>query len=333
MPATPELTIRSVEFRRERESSWRELEQLIELVESHGVSSLNSDELERFPLLYRSALSSLSVARAIALDRALVAYLDNLAVRAFLAMYGQPLDPLRAASHFIRAGFPQAVRTLWRHVAIALFVFLMGLASGFLLLRSNEPYWFAMLVPSDLAGPRTPASTAADLHHVMVAPVAYNLVDAIGNALFAHNTYVALLVFGLGFLGGIPTILLTLHQGLILGAFLELHVRHGLGLEFTGWVSIHGVTEIIAFLLFAAAGLRLGEILIFSKDLSRVDAFAINGPVVAKVATGAGAMLLVAAVIEGYFRQAIQNTDWRLAIASATLVLWVGYLSLCGRRE
>jgi len=51
------------------------------------------------------------------------------------------------------------------------------------------------------------------------------------------------------------------------------------------------------------------------------------------VATGAGAMLLVAAVIEGYFRQAIQNTDWRLAIASATLVLWVGYLSLCGRRE
>lgn len=79
------LTLKSAQFRREREQSCRELESLLEQARRRGVTTLAPNDLERLPLLYRSALSSLSVARAIALDRHLLLCLEDLCPRAYLA--------------------------------------------------------------------------------------------------------------------------------------------------------------------------------------------------------------------------------------------------------
>ena len=323
--------MKSLRFRREREASWLELEALVDRVAERGAGSLSGYELERFPLLHRSVLSSLSVARAIALDRALVDYLDNLALRSFLAFYAPPLDLWATLRNFLVRGFPRAVRALRPHLAVAFVALLIGAISGFVLVNGHEG-WFTDLVPADLAGGRGPASTAAELMaDEIAAPVPPNPFDAIANVLFSHNTLVALLTFGLGMLAGIPAILLTVYQGSILGAFVALHYHRGLAIPFAGWLGIHGVTEMLAFLLFAAAGLRLGEILVFPRELSRTDAFAVHGPAAAKVAAGAVAMLAVAAVLEGYFRQAVQSTDARLTIAALSLVGWTAYFALGGR--
>ena len=88
-----ELVLKSSEFRKGRQDSWRELEGLVGRVERRGVRSLSLDELQRLPILYRAALSSLSVARTIALDRNLLLYLESLALRAFLAVYGPRASP------------------------------------------------------------------------------------------------------------------------------------------------------------------------------------------------------------------------------------------------
>ena len=64
------LALKSHEFRKEREAGWTELDQLVAIARERGIDSLSTADLRRLPLLYRAALSSLSVARAIALDRA-----------------------------------------------------------------------------------------------------------------------------------------------------------------------------------------------------------------------------------------------------------------------
>jgi uncharacterized membrane protein SpoIIM required for sporulation len=330
--AHPVVTMKSVRFRREREESWRDLELLVERVRKDGVGSLSPDELLAFPLLYRTTLSSLSVARAIALDRALIDYLDNLALRAFLAFYTPPLDLVATVRHFLVRGFPAAVRALRGHVAVALMALAIGLVTGYVLVDGNEA-WFSALVPADLAGGRGPASTAADLlANEIFAPVPSEVIHAIANVLFSHNTLIALLTFGLGLLAGVPTILLTSYQGLILGAFFALHAHRGLTVQFAGWVAIHGVTELLALVLFAAAGLRLGEALVFPTETSRADAFAIYGRQAAKVAAGGVGMLAVAAVLEGYFRAAVADTGARLAVALVSLLAWTAYFALSGRR-
>lgn len=327
------VTLKSREFRQERESGWRELEELIGIARTMGIRALSNDDLRRLPLLYRAALSSLSVARAIALDRALVAYLDNLALRAFLVIYARQLPVVDSIREFLARSLPRAVRGMRVHVALALGMLALGIVSGFALVNHDEG-WFSVMVPAGMAQGRGPASTRAELLRVLsTQSQSGSALLTLANYLFSNNTLVSLLLFGLGFMAGIPTLLLTLGNGLMLGAFLALHYHRGLLGEFTGWVSIHGVSELGALTLFAAAGLKLGELVLFPGEHTRTDALSLYGPRAGEVAVGGVVMLLVAAVLEGVFRQVIASTDARLAIGAASLLLWTLYYVRAGRER
>jgi uncharacterized membrane protein SpoIIM required for sporulation len=327
------LVLKSREFRREREGSWHDLEQMVSRIDRWGVQELSTEERERLPMLYRSALSSLSVARSIALDRALVDYLDNLALRSFLAVYAQPLAVWRGILDYVTRSLPKAVRAVAPQVAIALFALTLGIISGFVLVNADEG-WFSVFVPAGLAGGRGPASTKKELLEVLSTHSANGTaLLAFANYLFSNNTLVSLLIFGLGFMGGVPTLLLTVGNGLVLGALLALHRHRGLLGEFAGWVSVHGVTEMAAIVLFAAAGLRLGELVLFPGRRKRADALAEFGPTIGEVAVGGVLMLVVAAFLEGVVRQTVLDTNLRLTIATVSLLFWVLYFGVVGRRR
>ena len=325
----PVIALKSSEFRRTREQGWQELERLIDAAERQGVRALAPQELHRLPQLYRSALSSLSVARAIALDRHLLLYLENLALRAFLTIYSPRTGLGVAGRQFLRA-FPAAVLQARWHVLIAFVAFVVGIIAGFALTVGDEG-WFATLVPSALAGGRGAASSrAALLAGEIFAPwpgaaVSFGIV---ANFLFNHNTVVGILTFSLGLAAGVPTVLLLAYQGLILGAFLALHYDRGLTVDFVGWISIHGVTEITAILLCGAAGLVVAEKILFPDRYSRVDSLAMHGRLAAEIAVGAVLMFFVAAILEGGLRQLVASTPWRFVIAAATAVGWLSYLYL-----
>ena len=160
------LVLKSREFRKERETGWTELEALVVKTREKGVRSLSTEDLRRFPLLYRAALSALSVARSIALDRALLAYLDDLCLRAFLAIYARPLAIGEATREFFARSLPRAVRSIAVHVCVALAALLLGILSGFLLVHADEG-WYPVIVPAGLAGDRGPASTREELSKVL----------------------------------------------------------------------------------------------------------------------------------------------------------------------
>src|SRR5215469_12132830 len=143
------LALKSREFRKGREDGWRELEGLVERVERRGVYALSLDELEQLPILYRAALSSLSVARTIALDRNLLIYLENLALRAYLAVYGPRVDFIEGCADFLRSGLPRALRSARWHLLLASIAMLVGAIAGFMLVMSDES-WFGSLVPGGL---------------------------------------------------------------------------------------------------------------------------------------------------------------------------------------
>ena len=330
----PAVTLKSAEFRRTREQSWVDLERLIGITARKGVRALTPDELRRMPQLYRSALSSLSVARAIALDRNLLLYLESLSLRAYLAIYSPRVTLAEAGRQFLYA-FPAAVMSARRHVLIAFLSLAVGTIAGFWLTISDES-WFTTFVPTWLSGGRGVASTHASLlNGEIFAPWPGFAVSlgVISNYLFSHNTMIGILAFGLGLFAGVPTVLLLAYQGLMIGAFIALHYDRGLTVDFLGWLSIHGVTEISALLLFGAAGLVLAEKMLFPDRYSRVDSLALHGRRAAEIAVGAVMMLFVAAILEGEFRQLVASTPWRFVIAAASAVGWLAYLVLLRPRE
>jgi len=333
-PRTP-IVLRSAEFRRGREESWRELDDLVRRVERRGIRSVSAEELQKMPLLYRSALSSLSVARSIALDRNLLRYLEALCLRAYIVVYGPRTSITAGLGDFFRRGFPAAVRKAGWPILISFLALAIGVAVGFVLVLHNEE-WFNAFVPDSLSDGRGPSVTADQLRREELFqpwPGFRQTFIVFANSLFRHNSLVALLCFGLGFMAGVPTVLLMVYQGLIVGAFAAIHFRRGLLVEFIGWISIHGVTEIGAFVLCGAAGLVVAEKILFPGRYSRLENLAIHGREAALIVGGAVAMLFVAGFIEGGFRQLIDFTAGRYAFAAATAVLWLFYFLWGGRKD
>jgi uncharacterized membrane protein SpoIIM required for sporulation len=323
----PTITLKSSAFRKEREHGWRELERLLEQARRRGVTALAPADLERLPLLYRAALSSLSVARAIALDRHLLLYLEDLALRAYLVVYGPRAGLLEGCGDFLRRGFPAAVRAVRWHIVIALLALIGGTAAGFLLTAGDEA-WFSVFVPVGLAGERGPSSTRADLLNGEIFAPWPGFIDSflvLANFLFQHNTMVGILSFSLGIAAGVPTLLLTLYQGLMFGAFVALHYNRALTWDFFGWVTIHGVTEFGAVILCSAGGLLIAEKALFPGRFSRLESLARCSGTAARVAVGAMLMFFVAALLEGGFRQLVQSTPLRLGIGLGVGALWLVY--------
>ena len=323
----PKISLRSAEFRKSRETAWRTLDDLISRVESRGITQLSADELQQLPLLYRATASSLSVARSIALDRNLILYLENLVLRAFFVVYGPRVGILEALRQFLRRDFPKAVRSAIWHIALATIAVAAGVVVGIVLVASNEA-WFNAFVPEALAGGRGPASTTAQLRDDEIFAPWPGFIQSFvvfANALFRNNATVGIMIFGLGIAGGVPTLLLLGYQGLMLGAFLALHYKRGLLLDFIGWISIHGVTELGSLILCGAGGLVIAEKVLFPGRYARLDNLARNGTVAAALAGGAVLMVFAAGFIEGGLRQLVSNTPARLAIGLATGVFWISY--------
>jgi uncharacterized membrane protein SpoIIM required for sporulation len=327
------LTLRSAEFRRTREAGWRKLEEMVTRVESGGIGTLSALEARETATLYRSVVSSLSVARNIALDRNLLLYLEDLTLRAYLVVYGPRTGILQNMGEFFRRGWPRAVRGLKRELLLIAVIFFVGAIAGYAMVHANVDN-FDLFVPKEFSRDRGPHSTREELLDREIFHPWPGFVDAFvvfANFLFRHNARIGLLSFGLGFMLGVPTIALMGYNGAVLGAFTALHARRGLTLDFIGWISIHGVTEILAVLLFGAGGLLIAENILFPGRLPRLENLAREGRRAAQAAVGSVAMLFVAGIIEGGFRQLIAHTGGRYAFAAVTAVLWTYYFTFAGR--
>ena len=73
-------------------------------------------------------VDTFQVARTIALDRNLLLYLESLALRAFLAVYGPRVNPIEGLRTFFGQDLPQAVRSARGHILIATLCLLVGTA-------------------------------------------------------------------------------------------------------------------------------------------------------------------------------------------------------------
>jgi len=325
---------KSLEFRRGREPLWRELDELLGRVDRKGLASLSGGELARLPMLYRAALSSLSVARAISLDLNLLTYLESLCGRAYLCVYG---GRRRFAHHlvdFAARRFPATVRAFRLHALVSAAFLLLGVAVAWTM-TARDPERFYSFVDGGYAQGRTPTATTEELRETLYhgGDEGIDSLSSFATFLFTHNSRIGMLAFALGFLAGIPVFLLLFSNGLTLGAFAALFGGRGLGAELWAWLLPHGVTELAAVILCGAGGLVLAQALVFPGRHARLANLARRGPDAAVLVMGAVAMLLIAGLIEGIFRQRVQDVGIRLGVAAGTAVLWLGYFGLAGRRR
>ncbi|HMG52734.1 MAG TPA: stage II sporulation protein M [Kofleriaceae bacterium] len=333
MPAeAPPRELRSVEFRREREATWRELEHLLATAEQRGLRTLAAEQLARLPHLYRATLSSLSVARSISLDRALTEYLENLVGRAYFVVYGTRQHLRRQLTEFFLWKLPATVRAARWHLLAAALVTVAAAIAAFQLTSADLDYYYAFA--GDMAGGRTPASSTSELrdglYHVEAGS---GMLTTFAASLFSHNARIGILAFATGFVAGLPTLLLLFYNGLAVGGFAALYHARGLAVDLWGWILPHGVTELTAVVLCGAAGFLLAQALVFPGAQSRMDSLRERGRAAAVIVLGAVVMLFFAGLIEGVFRQTVTSVPIRFTVAGTTAAGWIYYFGFVGRRR
>jgi uncharacterized membrane protein SpoIIM required for sporulation len=317
--------VNATRFRQAHEGDWEQLERIVTRIEKGSMRSLSDEDLLELAALYRTTLSSLSVARDTSLDRGLVTYLERLCTRAYFQIYGVQTPAWRQLARFFARGWPEAVRSLWRETLFCVVLTFGAAALAYLLIRS-DPTWFYNIIPEGMAEGRDPSASAQFLRSTLYDK-SHNDdgLTVFATFLFTHNAQIAIFSFALGFAFAVPSVLLILYNGLTLGALYAVFAAKGLGPNLAGWLMIHGTTEMFAICISGAAGIRIGMAIAFPGRRSRVDSAVEAGRLGATAMAGTVIMLAAAGLLEGVGRQTITSDGLRMLIGSTVLVAWLVY--------
>ncbi|MDJ0979269.1 MAG: stage II sporulation protein M [Erythrobacter sp.] len=319
--------LRSDRFRLEREGDWRRLEDIVARMERGGLRRVDDEDLLALPTLYRTAASSLSVARETSLDLATLRYLEGLVQRAWFQVYGPRKGMSGWLRDFFLGGWSRAVQALWLDICIALFVMVAGAVTGWALVNHDRE-WFYRLVDERMAQGRVPGASRESLEATLAVEQETSGLSAFAASLFSNNAGVCIMAFALGFAFGIPSLLLLVQNMALLGALVWVFGSVGLGYQLGGWLSIHGTTELFGILLSGAAGLHIGRSMAFPGTASLLDAASAAGRRAAVVMLGVVIMMIVAALLEAFPRQLVEGAMDRYLIGGFFLVFWVSYFFL-----
>ena len=321
-----------------REALWKRLEDLLAMTQSRGIASLGDEHLKDLGKLYRAAATHLSLLQTFGASSRQREELNRLVARAHSVIYGRPA---RSAgfrtvwNHWL--AFPQSVRRLGRYHVISAVLLGCGLVYGFV--GSGRDTDWALELSMD---ERTPFATREELLQSLLhgrpgqQPVEGDEkisveIDSAYKALFAaflwkHNTTLAVQSFFSGFLLGIPTVILLIQNGAILGVFSFTFHHHGLAYEWWAWILPHGVTELLAIVLLSGGGLFIAHRIIAPGERTRVEALSEARGDALRHLLFAFPMLLLAAIIESFVRQSGLSDAGRYVFAAVSAALWVAYL-------
>jgi uncharacterized membrane protein SpoIIM required for sporulation len=119
--------------------------------------------------------------------------------------------------------------------------------------------------------------------------------------IMTNNIRLAFLAFAGGLTLGILTVYLLIFNGLMLGGMAAMYNDAGFGRDFWATIAPHGFIELTAVQIAAGAGLLLAAGILAPGRIRRREALRRNGRRAAILIVGVATMLVVAAMIEGFF--------------------------------
>jgi uncharacterized membrane protein SpoIIM required for sporulation len=297
-------------------------EDLLDRAESIRPSGLRFHELRELGLLYRRHMARLARLRERGDDPDAQRHLNALALRAYTLLYGS--RPARGTRRGSASRMADSFERSGSAIAASFALIFLGVFIG-AALSAREPQALWTLVPESLGYTPTMLERLASSPEEQRSFLDRNEVSTgmntlFGSALFARNTRVGLLSFASGMLAGVPTVILQLYNGMILGAFASIFVGGPWTLEFLAWILPHAIPEFTAISLCAAGGLLLGRSVLAPGAHSRRVAFRQSMDSALLLFGVSVPLLFLAAGIESFVRESTLGVTTRLVLAGALAV-------------
>jgi len=308
------------QFIASREQRWAELEAAVRRARRGRLRALSAAELERFGVLLRHTSSDLAIARRDHPNAAITEYLNGLCARAHPLLYRGAPPPLGAIPRFYADGLPRAFRAAWPYIVAGLALLAAGFIAGWLAV-DLRPDLRAALVPQSLFDQMARGHIQAN---VPDAPFAASFI-------IQNNIRVALICFAGGVLIGLPTALVLLTNGWMLGTVAAAVHLGGYDAQFWSLIVPHGVIELSVIVIAGGTGLMLGDSILRPGTLRRGDALAAAARRAVALAVGAATLLVIAGTLEAFVSPSSLPDAAKLAVGAVSGALLYSWLILAAR--
>jgi len=140
-----------------------------------------------------------------------------------------------------------------------------------------------------------------------------------------NNIVVELTTFVMGIIFSVGSIYQLMNNGLMMGSFQYYFFSRGLGWQSILVIWLHGTLEISAIILAGAAGLILGNSMLFPKTYPRLASIKNGAKDGLKIAIGLIPIFLTAAFFEGFVTRHTEMPVWvslSILISSLSFIIW-----------
>jgi len=296
---------------------WRELEDLL---------SKSEQNPEKLHSLFVKVSSDLSYARTFFPNRSVRLYLNNLTQSVFDTLGKKKnkfsLEPVK---RFFGHILPLEIYRSRKAFYVSTIIFLMSLGIG-ILSTSYNPDFATVILGEGYISMTEDNINAGDPMRVYKSEGQIDMFFGIT----LNNLRVDAIAFVLGIFGGIGTIFVLISNGIMVGAFQWYFYTKGLFLTSFLTIWCHGTIEIPTIIISSAAGIILGNGLLFPGTYKRSTSLQISAVRALRILMGVIPLTIIAGVLESFVTRLTDmpmGAKIFIIVASLAFVLfmWVFY--------
>jgi uncharacterized membrane protein SpoIIM required for sporulation len=305
--------MREAAFVRQNEEKWEALEQAI----ISGKSLLKPDELADF---FIQLTDDLGYAKTHFPQSNTTIYLNNLTAKVHQAIYRNKKEDKGRLLRFWRYELPQVMYESQKPLLYSFLVFLTACLIGAVSAAHDES--FVRLILGD-------SYVNMTLENIDRGdPMAVYKSMGRGDMFFAitvNNIKVSFMAFSMGVLLSLGTGFVLLQNGIMLGAFQYFFYQQGFLLPSFLTIWIHGTIEIASIIIAGAAGLVMGNSILFPGTYPRMESFKKGAKKGLKIVIGLVPLFIIAGFLESFVTRL---TDWHwvprlgIIVASAFFIIY-----------
>ncbi len=279
--------MKEIVFIHKNKKKWELFEQVLQ----QGYK-INPDELSS---LFIQLNEDLAYARTYYPKSSITSYLNALTQKAYSIIYRNKPVKTNKITKFWKYEYPQILYAIRKEMFYSFMIFFIAALIG-VLSTHHDPEFVRIILGDQYVNMTLENMEKGD-------PLAvYKKMDEVPMffGISMNNIYVSFITFLFGCFTALGTGFLLLQNGVMVGTFQYFMIQHGFIAESAGTIWLHGALEIFSIIMAGAAGIVLGNSIVFPKTYSRAVSFRKGAVKGGKIIFGLIPVFIIAAFLESF---------------------------------
>ncbi|MFW6022094.1 MAG: stage II sporulation protein M [Halanaerobiaceae bacterium] len=305
-------------FINKHSDSWKELENIVNIINKKGIKKLETKKIKSFLELFRKSSHHLAYARTHYPESNTVSYLNNLLGKCHSHVYAVKKISSGRFKDYILIDFPDLLKKYRSYIIASFAFFFLGVLISLFMVLSN-PDNAQIFLPQQYidAIKNNPSGGGGEWNYPLVS-----------SYIMVNNILVSLRAFIFGITLGLGTIYVLFFNGTILGSLTAIVYLYGSPVNYWSLILPHGIIELTAIFISGAAGLIIAKNILIPGKYSRKDSIIRGSKKAISLVMGVVVMLIIAGIIEGFFTPLEIGEEIKLIFAGLTAIILTVYFAL-----